>query len=656
MMRGPQQRRWAPTTRKDLVFVNDRLRISQGDVYAVYTNQADSTDSLTFQGVTQNATTGNLTSKLYTGTPVALSIGNGTQTVTGPASGSGFLGFVGGVINQQQTGLTNGTPFLSGVINGSLGIYPAALTQDPNGLNTLYAGLTVGFGLETPAVLGASVGSETLGGNFTNATGLAISRDGTIAVARTAVNNGLDQDELGFVDPATASLIGAAVPITFGGNPLTGIEGLAYGSPDLSGTDSLYAIYKVDLGGGTALPTLGKLIAVTDPTTHAILSYTFTPISQALGLGANAQVEGMAFAPGGTNFDPNHQGLYIAADTNANDSDTTATLFQVNPLTGAIVNLAGIGPIVNAKGNPITIGGLAFDANGDLIAFDKQQGNLVDVNLTNGRAGANVNTQIGTLNPTVGAITVDPATGILYAIDNETSLPTGGSNDPGTPSILGSAILMQIKDFTKASNAQVNLGKFLFDGTVTGKVTISGSMNTFYAGWLIVGDAGDGRGYIARPNTDPTVLTSAASEGLLTDNFTVGGDLLSLLSFGSIGTNGTTANGSLVPAYTTGVDILIGGKLGTLNTDGAFSGHLMVGDDTNIPDITDNGLIDGSPQSEIQYWENAVELPTQRIPDWWHRPSSMILARVSLPTTVQPRLLTIPHSTMRSIWGRFGTR
>jgi hypothetical protein len=112
-----------------------------------------------------------------------------------------------------------------------------------------------------------------------------------------------------------------------------------------------------------------------------------------------------------------------------------------------------------------------------------------------------------------------------------------------------------------------DFGKFLFGGVVTGLVTIPGSMESFYAGNVWTGDARGGalggaiavNGQRRRPN------------------FTIGGNLSSLLVAGSIGTNSTDDDPSPVrPDYATGFDMQVGGILGQINARGSIIGGVNV--------------------------------------------------------------------------------
>ena len=91
-----------------------------------------------------------------------------------------------------------------------------------------------------------------------------------------------------------------------------------------------------------------------------------------------------------------------------------------------------------------------------------------------------------------------------------------------------------------------DLGRFLFDGTITGAVDIHGSVNMFYAGNILTGDASGNFGFGFPGGPTPTV------------NFNVDGDLRNLIISGSIGTD-NTANFGLGddPLYLTGAHLRV---------------------------------------------------------------------------------------------------
>ncbi|MEO7157295.1 MAG: hypothetical protein ABI039_07035, partial [Vicinamibacterales bacterium] len=123
----------------------------------------------------------------------------------------------------------------------------------------------------------------------------------------------------------------------------------------------------------------------------------------------------------------------------------------------------------------------------------------------------------------------------------------------------------------------VNFGKILVGGTVTGNVDIAGSIDTFYAGAVLTGDA--------------TGLRAATAPNI-NDNFHVGGDIRALYTRGAIGTVGTNSNPA-EPGYNTGFDLEVGGKLGELFVaNGDLFGAVHVRNDTK-------GW--SGPQREVEY-------------------------------------------------------
>ena len=107
-----------------------------------------------------------------------------------------------------------------------------------------------------------------------------------------------------------------------------------------------------------------------------------------------------------------------------------------------------------------------------------------------------------------------------------------------------------------------NLGQFLLGGTLTGTVNIHGSINLFYAGWLLTGDASG----------------EAAGGNINVTNFSVDGDIHTLLTNGSIGTDTDTLAIADFgrPNFTSGFGMLVGGKVGEIRTLDSFVGNVNV--------------------------------------------------------------------------------
>ena len=566
---------------KDVMFVADTLHST--DLFAVYTNQSDIASSLTFQ--TFHVVTGNpgepFHPDLFTGAFGA----NGAYAPNNADANVGIPGAIGQGLIGYFEGTSTNKSFLhqSATLTGPVNIFPGEYTTDPNGIPStiLQPGLYVGYGLESPAANSGSIAGDTLGNDFVGVSGLAINSSGMMVAVSSKPGLG---DQLAFlstngqiisVDPVNGQSIFPVVDAS--GNNLTGLQGLAWGDVNLDGNEQLYAIY--DLGNGAG-PTLGT-ISLNFNASQAV----FNPLG-ALGL-TGAHVQAMAFFNHETAFDSSHQGLYIIAAGGA--AGATSTLFQINPLNGMAVNPAGIGPILTTNGATIIARSAVFDANGNLIVANILTGQLLDVSLNadpNGNviAGNIINTPVGSISSTIGAIARNPVTNQFFAVDNETDLSGSGISI----GVNTSSILVTIRDFTNPLNEDVSLGTFLFDGTVTGRVFISGSMNKFYAGWLITGDSSDG--------FDPN------AGGLnFAENFQVNGDIQHILSFASIGNDGNTAVGGL-PTFFTGTEIIVGGKIGDIVTDDQMTARVVANDSVNIPNIIDGNTLDPIPQTEDQQY------------------------------------------------------
>ena len=186
---------------------------------------------------------------------------------------------------------------------------------------------------------------------------------------------------------------------------------------------------------------------------------------------------------------------------------------------------------------------------------------------------------------------------------NPTGTGAGGQNVDNIP-ILSAPVTAGEFTYVPAGNltpgltiTSGNFGSFLFSGTITGNVTIHGSINQFYAGWIVTGNS-DGE-------TDDTTTVSVP------DNFQVDGDLRDLISPGSLGTD--DSNAALVaagtPRYSSGFDMHVGGRIGQINTQGNFVGSLTV--TNNNPAA---GLPAGTPENEVEdrgpanmdFWDSGI--------------------------------------------------
>src|SRR5207247_1954483 len=121
------------------------------------------------------------------------------------------------------------------------------------------------------------------------------------------------------------------------------------------------------------------------------------------------------------------------------------------------------------------------------------------------------------------------------------------------------------------SNGQ-SLGRFAFDGVVFGKVEIPGDIKSFYAGWILTGDAHGARQgvpiFLNNFELDPNSgRPREIDDGLFVprDNFFVGGDLESLYTQG-IGWDGSYSGSR--PHYMSGTEVRVNGRLGNVTVLG----------------------------------------------------------------------------------------
>ena len=116
------------------------------------------------------------------------------------------------------------------------------------------------------------------------------------------------------------------------------------------------------------------------------------------------------------------------------------------------------------------------------------------------------------------------------------------------------------------TGAPQDFGRFLWDGTLTGQVHISGSMDYFYAGWVLVGDPTTPPIYRFSPGgavAGLPYLTLPYSNTDHAGDFTVGGDLRNFLTLDTIGSDSGTAGAALT--YLTRGKFVVGGRVGEMH-------------------------------------------------------------------------------------------
>lgn len=385
-----------------------------------------------------------------------------------------------------------------------------------------------------------SITDALIGSDFDDVRAMAISSSGVIAVvnARGLVNEFALMYRGGIVREWSIRDTGA-----------TGIAALAWGDPTGSGTESLYAVFTV---GGQ--PRLGII-----DTDRASAGFgTFTPLP--------------GFVPG------------TLADVRAMAFDASGLLYMVHNVRQLVtydVNSHAITPLgwLRTRENPqdsqvqIEIGSMSFDSRGVLLAHDKSFGRLVDIDIDNGYVGRRTKTSTDSLRISVGAIAYDPIKDQFLAIDNSTGAAPLSDEDNS----IESASLYVLRGTRTNSATGQDLGKFLFAGTLTGWVNVSGSMDTFYAGWLLTGDAaGRGVAYSLDNVYDPLerAKNPTAFGTSLRHNFYVGGELRNLIVYSSIGTDDADALNE--SHYTSGFDMYVGNRLGQVLAPGHMIGSIDV--------------------------------------------------------------------------------
>lgn len=182
-----------------------------------------------------------------------------------------------------------------------------------------------------------------------------------------------------------------------------------------------------------------------------------------------------------------------------------------------------------------------------------------------------------------------------------------------------------------------NLGRFMFDGAVTGRVNFTGSVDTFYAGWLITGSS-DGQSI------------SAPQRPL---NFRVNGDLRNLIVNGPIGTSPEAADDE--PNYLSGFDMQVRGVvgqvraasnvLGTMDVRNALGGPFMTGSQREIEykafvaQDQDfgwfQGLLGGHPLLNNDSFDNPQYLSSYSDPAFGGAKAARVAGEINLQTDPQ---------------------
>jgi hypothetical protein len=350
----------------------------------------------------------------------------------------------------------------------------------------------------------------------------------------------------------------------------------------------------------------GDLLAIQGGIDNARIFEVFAEgfqIGEAFDLGpGSSNFTSLTFVPGLTDpFTGSTLGSYMAVNggdlvyVNAEDRLPAQFLWNVyvsqSDLTGQI-SIGYVREFDEVPPNPYVI--RAFQGSvGAMRVRDAQTGNLVLVQPDDNTGNVLVGAHSQNINPNTDQEELIPydnsvlPTDIDFGVlpDEITSLRPGLIVAPGQ-----------------------DLGKFLLGGTLMGAVDAGGSIDLFYAGWLLTGTpSGQSEGAIERP-----------------DNFNVAGDLRNLLVLDSIGSDGgaTAASGAAIgePQYVTGFDLRVGGTLGEVAAGG---GALADAADDPGDVVTGLSAIVGSV--EVNHLPNAPRIQRNQFEAEYHATGTLTL-------------------------------
>jgi len=464
----------------------------------------------------------------------------------------------------------------------------------------LNAGVSSSFDLTDFYSQATDIAQRLLGSNLDQVKALSVSAAGTIALIDTDSRDALGrplftvnpltgvqtpQDQIAIIDRTTGQAVNLGLVKSLAtGEALSHVQAMDWGDPGGTGAEQLFAVYRTANGQ----LTYGTIDA--DPASATFGG--FTPINPVGGGTINA-VQAMSFSPTGQ--------LYAVDGAN--------NLLLLNGVNGTFVRTIG-------HVNSGAIGSMDFDtlptlpsgqANPDfgrLFAHEVTNGFLMNIDINTAQAGTVTATEPNSLPPTVGAISFDLVGKRYIGVDNATGeMPLRQFEAPqfgGANAGIESSMLVVLRGTTSTSAVPTDVSKLLIGGTLTGTVNLSGNSDIFYAGWIITGGMGwAGATYATNVFGQPSVqhipfpgqrggngptLLNQGDNGVLSlpDNFVVDGDIRSLLSLASIGTDALPGGTSVEkPTFLSGFQLTVGGAVGQVRSGGDFAGSFDV---FNFPD------------------------------------------------------------------------
>lgn len=376
------------------------------------------------------------------------------------------------------------------------------------------------------------------------------------------------------------------------------------GNPNVSGLIPINVIQVGQGGGGgpgNASPATGVVSIEFNPNNNTFVGVGFgqtndvfqiQPGGQAVSLGAlvapappqgqiatGQSTVALTFNPGVQDPFSLTQGAFIAYDSatqqfffvDIRDRNAARTIWAFYISQADASSSITVGWLRNIRDPATPINNIQKPFNGDI--------GTIRVNPAQGGGPIVITPDAGTGRVYMGARTVD----VLPLTSDEELRPV--TQPEPVPANTNFGVLPE--SFTTLapglySAAGTTIGKFLFGGTVTGRVDLGGSINQFYAGWLLTGNANG-------------IPDDAGIPAALQENFRVAGDIRQLLVKDSIGGDDDPAGNE--PNYISGFDMKVGGRLGQLNTEDALIGSVEVQNLEDAPRLTTN-------QREIEFRAN----------------------------------------------------
>jgi hypothetical protein len=297
------------------------------------------------------------------------------------------------------------------------------------------------------------------------------------------------------INPTTGQFQGAPTNITIGGGDDGGGGGGA-GQPivglDVDSEGNVVAIQSGDDASVLALQDTGS---------------SLTGAGFELGGLGNSNLTSLAFVPGVTDpFTSSTAGAFVAVDgqtdqlvfVNAADRNPGQYLFNVFVTSSDITGKIAIGFVRDiGDDNPPPFIRPFFDAIPDLSVTNAQSGDQFEVSAPANSGKAFIGALSQDIDPDDDLEDAQP-----YPAQDVPSAIDFGTLPRNVTRLAPGLVVAQGQD----------LGKFLLGGTITGAVDARGSIDHFYAGWVLTGDtSGQSEGSPTVPDNFRVAATSAAS-------------------------------------------------------------------------------------------------------------------------------------------------